>query len=232
MTGTYTGLVSNPNFIQSTVGIQAYLVPYVAPTGTTLIQKFQSYLSQIYTSPATQGALVAGAAPCGVFDQSGFQMKAKNNTIEVNPLTGGKYPLAITDCEVTVEGVFLDVDYLHWQTFFGSTAGEIASVAPGVGQLGQTYSGLGNGKVLKQYTLMLRWPSTAVPLGSTTTVPAWDGRVFPKVVIIPDLDCKFDKKDATTCKVTWTAISDLNLLSPDNGLPFSFFDIDCTAAAQ
>ena len=226
----YTGLVNNPTFVESPIGIQAFLCPYVAPVGANLLAKMQSYLANYYTSGVTQSGLLVGAAPCGVFDESGFQQKTKADLLEVSPLIGGKYPLAMVSTETTIEGVFLDVDNAHWQTFFGTTAGETANVAPGAGQLGQTLTAVGNGKVLKLYTLMLRWPSVLIPVG-TGTVTAWDGRVFPKVVIVPDLDIKYARKDPTKVKVSWTAIPDMNLLSPDNGTPFTMFDIDCTAAA-
>jgi len=227
----YTGLVLNPNYVQTGIGIQVYLVPYVVPVGATLILKEQAILAEFFTSGITQAALMAGALPLGVFDHNGLALKVKGNTIEFNPMQGSKYPLAVSDYEGTVEGVIADIDSAHFQSLFGSTAGEFSSIAAGAGQTGQTITAFGNGKVLKQYSLMLRYPSVIVPVGSGT-VTAFDCLVFPKVVIVPELDMKFAKKDPTTAKIQWTLVSDLNMLSPDNATPFLGFKVEVTAPAS
>jgi hypothetical protein len=228
---TYTGLVQNTNYVGTGVGTYAYLTPYVAPVGATLTLKEQSFLTQFFTSGTTLAALATGVAPMGVFDQSGYQVKAKGNLIEFTPLVGSKYPVAISDFEFNIEGVLADIDSAHMQNLFGSTAGEIVTVAPGTGQTGQTITAFGNGKAMKQYTLMLRTPSVLVPIG-TGTVAAYDITIFPRVVVVPELDIKYNKKDPTSAKVQFTALSDLNLLSPDNGTPFAAFKVEQTAAAS
>ena len=233
MTG-YTGLVANNNFNQTAVGIQAYLVPYVTPAGATLTLRQQSMYTQFFTSGITKSATVTGFAPLGVFDANGPAFKAKGNLIEWNPLIGSKYPLATSDFEASVEGVIADIDSAHFQTLFGSTTNEVITIAAGVGQTGLTNTFFGNGKVLKQYTLMLRYPSVIVPPGqgaSSGTVPGFDDCVFPRVVIVPELDMKFAKKDPTTAKISWQIISDMNFVSPDSGTPFLGWKAEVTTAA-
>jgi len=208
--------------------MQVYLFPYPAGgyAGANIAAKIAAlYVLGGYTD-GTKKTPMTGS-PWGSPDANGAQLKVKGNAIESDKMTG-KRTIGLGSFEASVDMTFCDIDQAHVRDVCSVTTGEELTIALGVGQYGYKQSLIGSQRNIRTFGMIIRYLSPTVTSG---TVVAYDHVLLPKVVIVPDFDLKFSRKDPTTAKIKITAMADGSLLSPDNNMPILMIHDVATGAA-
>ena len=191
--------------------MQLYLYPYVAPTGTTLTAQLASLYSNIYTSGKTGTPTIPQWA---LLDSTGCNFKYKSDMISVDTNFLGKVPAGFGPPEITMEGVCVDINADHLKDILGATTNELVTETATSTLYGSLAVAMGSQRRVAYYGAIVRWLSPTVVTGTDV---AWDHLVIPRLVINPELDLKFNRKDPTVAKFNFMIIPDATILSADSG---------------
>lgn len=200
-----------------------YVVPFVALTGATNADKVTAGFAKFYTD----GLKRTGAVSVGLFgytDDSGINITTKDNLVEANT-SYGKIPVNVFTTDFGGTFTIFDMDVNKWVDIKKLVGTDVIATVAGVGQPGQTTALLGASAQPLYVTMLVETPS------ANKIVGAFDGYLFPKVMISLDGDLKYSPKDTVACKISWTALPNLDILSTETGRPYKAFYYQATAAA-
>lgn len=207
--------------------MQLYLFAYPTAgyTGTGLAGKLADIYQNVYTTGKTGDPILEQWA---LLDSNGVNFKYKADTIMVDTNNLGKIPAGYGPPEITIEGNCVDADAAHMKDILSSTSGEILGTSAAAGVYGSSAVAFGSARRVAYYGAIIRWLSPTVTTGTAT---AWDHIVIPRLAINPEMDLKFNRKDATLAKFAFMVLPDATIVSPDSTAAVAGFYDSATAPA-
>lgn len=214
---------------------ELYLAIYPAAAQTDIaaaiaaptITKFaEAYFKLFYADGAKRKALGSGILPYGNLTSDGLKVKVKQNLIEVDPNSGPKHTVGISDTEMSFEVGFIDATPQKLAELASCSTEELIATAAGALQAGKSLVAIGGASVLTKYVMLYRMPSATVP-------GEFDNWLFPRVTFTMEFDADLNKKGVLVFKVKGSILPEAYGMVNAAGIPeMAIYDISNAVATS